>query len=376
MSEPARFIRRAAALVLALLAAAGCRARETPSAWEALPLGTSAEFRDVWFTDAQHGWIVGGSFQIPGGLIGRTEDGGRSWRFTSDPLGSSSGRVSVLAVRFFDAQRGFVATDNGAILSTTDGGENWARVSRVRGKAVSDLFFLDDHRGWALGLAGVLRTDDGGQEWTPASADETGGGFEGRAIQFLDDQHGWLAGMHATLMSTSDGGVTWSAAAPPLGSGAPDLWDLTFVDAEHGWVVGEEGTILATGDGGATWTTQSTGRPDAHSAPKLERIERAGKVEMIDAGDRTPGLTLRAVRFLDRNRGWVAGYYAGLGRSLILRTESGGATWVVDADIPAEELHALFLQGRERLWAVGARVREGPQAIYWRLLSDASTSGK
>ena len=83
---------------------------------------------------------------------------------------------------------------------------------------------------------------------------------------------------------------------------------------------------------------------------------------------RSPGFTITAVRFVDPKRGWITGFYAGLGRSLILRTEDAGATWAVDADIPGEELYALFVQGRERLWAIGARVRPGPQSIFRRAL--------
>jgi hypothetical protein len=87
---------------------------------------------------------------------------------------------------------------------------------------------------------------------------------------------------------------------------------------------------------------------------------------LIDAGDRTPGLTMSAVRFLDRTHGWVTGFYANLGRSLILRTEDGGVTWRVDAEINGEELRALFIQRRETVWAIGSRTREGQQAIYRR----------
>ena len=72
---------------------------------------------------------------------------------------------------------------------------------------------------------------------------------------------------------------------------------------------------------------------------------------------------------IEPRRGWIAGFYANLGRSLILRTADAGATWVVDADIPGEDLYALFVQGRERLWAVGARTRTGPQSIYRRSLT-------
>ena len=181
----------------------------------------------------------------------------------------------------------------------------------------------------------------------------------------------------ASLMRTADGGVTWEPAfadglrrassATPLAAGEhPNFWDLFFADGQTAWLVGEEGTILATRDGGSTWTRQDTGLTDARSAPRLERIPTAGGSMVVDAGDRTPGFTITAVRFVDPSRGWITGFYAGLGRSLVLRTDDAGATWVVDADIPGEELYALFVQGRERLWAIGARVRPGPQSIYRR----------
>jgi len=260
----------------------------------------------------------------------------------------------------FDSRRGIVATGTGAILSTTDGGENWTPVTR-RGRvdSLSRFFFLDERRGWAAGDGDVLRTDDAGETWTPLTPDGVDVSYRSpiRAIQFQDDQRGWAAGMQASLMRTADGGVTWApafaeglrragSAATPLAAGEhPNFWDLFFVDEQTAWVVGEEGTMLTTTNGGGTWTRQDTGL------------------------NRTPGFTITAVRFVDRKRGWITGFYSGLGRSLILRTEDAGATWTVDAEIPGEELYALVVQGRERLWAIGARVRPGPQSIYRRALT-------
>lgn len=371
-------MRRGLLVACVLLVAASCSEAPAPAstpapapAWEALPLGTSADFRDVWFTDANHGWIVGGGFNIVGGLIGRTEDAGKTWRFTSNL--TSRDRMSLPALHMFDAGRGVIVAGSGETLSTTDGGENW-RVAGRRGRvsSLSSLFFLDGRRGWAAGHGDVLYTDDGGVTWTGLTPEGVDTSYRSpvRAIQFQDDRRGWVAGMQASLMRTADGGLTWEPVATPLATGEhPNFWDMVFVDSQTGWVVGEEGTILATRDGGSTWTRQNTGLKDARSAAKLERIPTArGSVE-IDAGDRTPGFTITAVRFLDPRRGWITGFYAGLGRSLILRTADAGATWVVDADISGEELYALFVQGRERLWAVGARVRTGPQSIYYRALT-------
>jgi photosystem II stability/assembly factor-like uncharacterized protein len=361
-----------------LLAAASCSEAPAPvsspapaSAWEALPLGTSADFRDISFTDANHGWIAGGGFQIVGGLVGRTTDAGKTWRFTSN-LTSREG-MTLPALHMFDSGRGVIAAGSGETLSTSDGGENWTVAGR-RGRvnSLSTLFFLDGRRGWAAGHGDVLFTDDGGLTWTPLTPEGMDTSYRSpvRAIQFQDDRRGWVAGMNASLMRTADGGVTWEPVSTPLAAAEhPNFWDMFFVDPQTAWVVGEEGTILATRDGGSTWTRQNTGLKDARSAAKLERIPTArGSVE-VDAGDRTPGFTITAVRFLDSRRGWITGFYAGLGRSLVLRTQDGGATWVVDADIAGEELHALFVQGRERLWAVGARVRTGPQSIYYRPLT-------
>lgn len=364
-----------AILLFAGVVLAGSSCAKAP-AWEAMPLGTSADFRSIWFTDADHGWIGGGSYQITGGLVGRTVDGGKTWRFTSDL--TPRDRMSVLALHVFESGRTLAATSSGAILSTTDG-IDWAPVPR-RGSAdsLSSLFFLDERRGWAAGHGDVLLTEDAGETWTPLTPEGVDVSYRSpmRAMRFLDRHRGWMAGMNASLMRTADGGVTWETVDTPLATGEhPNFWDIFFVDDQTAWVVGEEGTILSTRDGGSTWTRQNTGLKDARSAAKLERIPTASGTVTVDAGDRTSGFTVTAVRFVTASRGWITGFYPNMGRSLILRTEDAGATWVVDADIPGEDLYTLFVEGRERLWAVGARTRQGPQSIYRRALTTTSAKG-
>jgi photosystem II stability/assembly factor-like uncharacterized protein len=356
-------------IACALFVCTGCSDKP---AWEALPIGTKADFRDIWFADTQHGWIAGGGYDITGGLVGSTSDGGKTWRFVSNL--TERERMSVSALHFFDTARGIAATTSGVVFATTDAGANWTSVSR-RGR-VSDLscmFFLDEHRAWAAGFGDVIRTDDAGEHWGPASSENIDTSYRSpiRAIQFLDGQNGWVAGMQAYLARSADGGATWVKVATPLaGNEHPTFWDLSFVDSDTGWVVGEEGSMFSTANGGLTWTRQSTGLKDARSAAKLEHIPTARGTVEVDAGDRTPGFTISAVRFLDRSHGWITGFYAGLGRSLILRTEDAGTTWQVDADIAGEELYTLFIQGRDTAWAIGSRVREGAQAIYRRTLAE------
>jgi photosystem II stability/assembly factor-like uncharacterized protein len=197
-------------------------------------------------------------------------------------------------------------------------------------------------------------------------------------MQFLDERTGWVAGMQSLLARTVDGGGTWEPAAVPIlenptaapGTTArPTFWAISFLDSGFGWAVVEEGVMISTTDGGITWTRRSTGLEDAQSAPNLEKIPRAGGTVTIDAGDRTPGFTVSAVRFVDRLHGWITGFYPNLGRSRILKTDDGGVTWVVEADIAGEDLRVLFVQGRETMWAIGDRTREGAQSIYRRSLT-------
>jgi len=229
------------------------------------------------------------------------------------------------------------------------------------------VHFPDDRHGWAYGESEALFSVDAGQVWHKLESPERAP-VTGQAIQFLDQNNGWLVGKNGKLMKTDDGGQNWTTLRLE-GEVKADFRGIHFVDDQRGWVVGEEGTILNTRDGGLTWTLQDTAIADARSAVRLEKIQTAKGVRTVDAGDRTPGLTLAAVRFVDVNRGWVIGHYRHHARSLILHTRDGGASWTVEADISGEELQAMHVLNPEHMWAVGARTREGMQSIYRRTAS-------
>lgn len=362
-------------LAVYALTMAGC-AFDPPKtqAWEPLPLGTDADFRDVYFADSLQGWMVGGHYDIDGGLVARTIDGGRTWSFQSGLVERETGvsPFALSAVRFLGDRRGVTAGTGGKILVTDDGGDHWRVVRHGRSLAdhLNDLDFIDDQNGWAVGLGGVLRTRDGGETWlsTLRSSDENRY-LSGNAIHFHDAWHGVMVGSLGSVWRTSDGGEEWVPAVTPFaGEDRPQLFDLDFVDSSHGWAVGEEGTMIATQDGGATWLRQDCGVPNARSVPTLERIpHRNGKTIEVDTGGRTPSLCLSCVRFVSPELGCATGFFTHTGRSLVLRTQDGGTTWSIDAEVEGEELRALFLLSADRGWAVGDRVRLGRHLMLRRL---------
>lgn len=76
-------------------------------------------FYDVCFVDGQNGWTVGYSDWDDTATVLRTVDGGAHWGVVRTGAGVTPSWVTV---RFLDAAHGWVVTDEGGILATTDGG--------------------------------------------------------------------------------------------------------------------------------------------------------------------------------------------------------------------------------------------------------------
>lgn len=368
-------------LIAAVMLLAGCaRSANTPAsqAWQPVPIDTDASFAAVCFVDTLNGWMVGGHYDVAGGLVARTHDGGRTWSYTSNLIDDrSASSVGINAVVFLTAQRGLVATTGGRILATDDGGDHWRLVRSGRSPAdhLSDFSFIDEWTGWCVGLGGVLRTRDGGEHWESVLRSDSDNGYlGGDAIHFHDAGHGVMVGQGGAVWLTLDGGSRWEQAVTPWKEGEhPNLYDLFFVDREHGWAVGEEGTLIATTDGGLSWFRQDVGVTDAKSKPKLEHIRTAKGFVEFDAGDRTPSLMLTGVFFTDAHHGWITAYYTSTGKSLVLRTADAGETWTIDAEVVGEELNAVYMLSSDCGWAVGDRVREGQQVMLRRTPKPASS---
>jgi photosystem II stability/assembly factor-like uncharacterized protein len=314
-----------------LLTVAGC-ATEEPS-WTAEALGTDAEFHDIAFLDEQNGWIVGGQHGIAGGVVGRTTDGGQTWRFRSGVARMMKG-LSLLHfydIHFIDDKNACMTASGGMILRTDDGGNSWRMVRR--GAVHARLYavdFVDDKRGWAVGWGYVLTTDDGGHKWKAVGEKRV----YGNDVEFLSANDGWIVGQNGALHRTRDGGETWEQVDVPGIEDKPHLSAIVFVDSMYGWIVGEDGTILNTSTAGETWVLQ-------------------------DGGVHT---FLTSVSFIDSLEGWVVGFTRETGMSYVLHTADGGATWTVQKTIEGEELHAIHMM-RGKGWAVGDRSRVEPQKI-------------
>lgn len=303
---------------------------------------------DVFFVDENYGWTVGGGYYPSYSTVLKSDDGGVDWYEQEAP------NSFLTSVFFLNQEEGWItgtgsfAADNNLILHTTNGGTTWDIQYAKQGEwffhALKDIEFLDMDKGWAIGGSQhvhppqepiILFTDNGGDDWNDYSyiTDKSLS-----AIQFIDQEIGWIVG-HELILKTYDGGQNWTE----LWTGYHSWIDFSFVDEYHGWIVGDsisgEGdVVMKTSDGGITWekqffngsyfkkiffTDQSNGwliRND-----QLFYTNDGGNSWILQfTGANTE---LGGLFFLNNDLGWIVGY-----NSSVLKTDKGG---VVNLDEPS-----------------------------------------
>ncbi|HEY0976926.1 MAG TPA: YCF48-related protein [Flavobacteriales bacterium] len=228
----------------------------------------------VSFMDADTGvaigWATMGGFEA--GLL-RTTDGGRHWEKAGGGglgvhltpagegcLGGSNGAFArtlngfnerilgngpLIAIRCtwtLGAGTHLVGGGyvNGGIYRTTNNGQTWTRVLDAGNITISDLWFVNDQQGYAVGEYGDnYRTLDGGLTWQPLPAMSGS-----HTVFFLNEQLGWTQNHR-----TTDGGGTWTV----MGGTPQNTMSIFFTDADTGYAVGYTAQTVRTVDGGITW---------------------------------------------------------------------------------------------------------------------------
>jgi len=180
-----------------------------------------------------------------------------------------------------------------------------------------------DGRLVAVGDQGiVLISTDGGENWTqslvPTRSMLTG-------VWFYDADLGWAVGHDAVILKTIDGGKTWRRV-----NFQPDLllplFDVWFADAQNGMAIGPYGFVLTTSDGGETWEESSLDAQEvksdtgvAEQSPGADEGEQSWDEDFNEGAD----FHLNEISVDDQGRLYIAGE-----AGHFYRSDDQGQTWV------------------------------------------------
>jgi photosystem II stability/assembly factor-like uncharacterized protein len=240
---------------------------------------TSAYFRGMSVVDNTTAWVSGST-----GVVGRSIDGGNTWRFLQV---KGHEKLEFRSLYAFDSLTAVIANAGSPayIMKTTDGGRNWRIVFQNShpDAFIDGIDFWNAKEGIAYGDAIdgsmlIIRTTDGGSSWSEIPPDlrppllDGEGSFaaSGTNIRCIEKNNVVIAtgGKHSRLFSSVDKGKTWKIFSPPIIQGATmtGIFSAAFITAKSGIIVGgnyeidslKQNHIFLTHDGGISWTPPTT----------------------------------------------------------------------------------------------------------------------
>ena len=124
-------------------------------------------------------------------------------------------------VRFKDLENGLIAGLGGVILKSTDGGRTWRYTSTGSRQAFFTVGFRGGDQTLAVGEKGLKRMSiDDGAQWQRFEDGFPDISTFMRDMTYTDRDRGWIVGQDGLVLRSSDRGRSWIQVLPPGKDGA------------------------------------------------------------------------------------------------------------------------------------------------------------
>lgn len=283
------------------------------------------KLKDIFFIDAERGWVVGNS-----GIIYLSLDGGDTWSIRQ------SGTISNLTtIHFVNDQRGWVGGENGILLKTTDFGNSWQSTITNSEEIILDIEFANNDIGWFSDGTGAYRTTNGGATWEK-KIDSLGITF----LSVLDTDIVWFEEDIFRVYRSADGGD--SLTRIPNG--------FLYIGICGGWVedfdMANDSTGLIVG---TTWCLNTSFEDSIDYFPLLfELLSKDSLLWMPSESQGIGGEPLDAVKFVTEEIVWSVGELG-----LIVRSNNGGDSWTQQLSGTETDLFAVSFIDTLTGWVLG-----------------------
>jgi photosystem II stability/assembly factor-like uncharacterized protein len=234
---------------------------DTGKSWRAMlpALNVSISFRDVLFTDAQHGVVVINHETLTNrfSVLGTT-NGGNTW--TSDDKCSMQYGVGYL--HFSKIDNMIILRSGMGFKTSENGGVDWSPLKTVSFPTnVTDLYLNTVNTFFVVGSRGeysdgaIFRSYDHGASFDFVSSVDRSDSRNKifNSITFSNPATGWVAGDSGIILRSIDSGFTWQRQQSLTNE---RLTKIRFCNKNFGWISGGN-KIFLTFDGGITWQDRS-----------------------------------------------------------------------------------------------------------------------
>ncbi len=279
--------------------------------WESIESGVTQDINGVFFICLNRGTIVGDE-----GVILRSGDGGNNW-----VVQNSGVMENLYGVSYYGYSITIAVGTAGTILYTSNSGLNWTILQTGMMGTYYSCQMVNETVGVAVGVNAIFqpfftRTNDGWDTWDSTSfyIEHDSVLYEGRLsdVHFMNTSVGFATAIvdvpaGGAIVKTIDGGNTWETVL----FYDEALFSIDFTQEGVGYAVGDHGAVVQTSDGGESW-------------------------QELESGVNT---ALRGIDFPSATTGTIVG-----DNGIILRTENEGQSWIQQTSgTPTNLLGVQFL---------------------------------
>ena len=142
-----------------------------------------------------------------------------------------------------DNNNGYALAGNGAVVKTTNGGQNWTAVTSIGASNLKSIHFASASNGVVVGNDGkIYRTTNSGANWTAATNNISPVPLQG---VHANGNNAFAVGDDGTLLVQQGSGQAWKMIRTET---SENLLSTFFITTTAGIIAGETGTFLYTGN--------------------------------------------------------------------------------------------------------------------------------
>jgi len=255
---------------------------------------------------------------------------------------SHLGNIGYLEeIAFPSRDTGYICSQSGAILKTTNTGFNWVVVGVFNNTFLTDIYFINNQTGFVAGSRKLLKTTNGGDSWDSLNTNGMMSQFCCSDVLFFNSSTGFAAAQ--SIYKTTNNGQNWNEVLHYYSNfGKAD--DIQFINSQTGFCymwyyipMGSNYTwVFKTTNAGLNWTDISTlvynGHFDGFQMIDENLGFATGNTGQITFKTTNGGVNwtnsivkaASVIYFLNANTGYFTGYKT---------TNSGINWWIQNVDI-------------------------------------------